>query len=69
MAINCEFINLIIPISKIDSVYSGGFLKFKDDSEIGFSIGALWHDTFLFRDGAMDSRSLELRKKNGKVWG
>ena len=37
MAIYCEFINLIIPISKIESVYKGGFTKFKEDNAIGFS--------------------------------
>jgi hypothetical protein len=63
MAIYCEFINLIIPISKIDLVYSGGFSKFKDDNANGFSIGVLWHDAFLFRDGAMNLSSLEFRIK------
>lgn len=52
MAIQCEFINLIIPIEKIELVYAGGFKKFKQDHIQGFS-GRLYHDDFLFRDGAM----------------
>ncbi len=63
MAIYCEFINFIIPISKIDSVYMGGFSKFKEDNASGFSIGVLWHDDFLLRDGAMNSSSLDSRIK------
>jgi hypothetical protein len=41
MAIYCEYINLIIPITKIDSFYLGGFSKFKEDNAIGFAIGVL----------------------------
>lgn len=61
MAIYCEFINLIIPISKIESVYKGGFTKFKEDNAVGFNIGVLWHDDYLFRDGAMNLSSLNSR--------
>lgn len=53
MAIQCEFIDFIIPIDKINSVYPGGFKKFKDDHKQGF-FGRLYHDDFLFRDGAMN---------------
>jgi len=63
MAIYCEYINLIIPITKIDSFYLGGFSKFKEDNAIGFAIGVLWHDDFLFRDGSMNLSSLEFRIK------
>jgi hypothetical protein len=63
MAIYCEFINLIIPISKIDLVYSGGFTKFKEDNAFGFSIGVLWNDEFLFRDGAMNPIDIDYRIK------
>ena len=58
MAIQCEFINFIIPIDKIDSVYSGGFRKFKEDHIQGFS-GRLYHDNFLFRDGAMSYMDID----------
>jgi len=53
MAIHCEFIDLIIPIANINKVYPGGFVKYKSDNIEGFS-GRLWHDDYLFRDGAMD---------------
>ena len=54
MAIQCEFIDFIIPINKIDLVYPGGFKKFKEDHIQMFSGGRLYHDNFLFRDGAMN---------------
>lgn len=53
MAVFCEFINVIIPISKIDEVYKGGFNKFKADNKEMFK-GRYWHDECLFRDGAMN---------------
>lgn len=52
MAIHCEFIDLVIPIENIDKVYPGGFKKYKEENINGF-YGKLWHDEFLFRDGAM----------------
>lgn len=58
MAIKCEFIDFIIPIDKIDLVYPGGFRKFKEDHIRGFS-GRLYHDDFLFRDGAMNHMDIE----------
>lgn len=63
MAIYCEFINLIIPISKINLTYEGGFNKFKEDNLNGYEIGILWHDEYLFRDGAMHSSNLDIRIK------
>jgi hypothetical protein len=60
MAILCAFIDLIIPIANINRVYSGGFTQFKKDNERGFS-GVLWHDEFLFRDGAMDPMSMDAK--------
>jgi hypothetical protein len=59
MAIHCEFIDLIIPISNIDKVYVGGFQKFKSDN-IGMFSKRLWHDDFLFRDGAMDGMGMRM---------
>ena len=53
MAIKCEFIDFIIPLDKIDLVYPGGFKKFKEDNIKVFS-GRMYHDDFLFRDGAMN---------------
>lgn len=57
MAVHCEYIDLIIPIEKIDLVYPGGFNGFKRDNDAGFS-SKLWHDEFLLRDGAMNSRDI-----------
>lgn len=57
MAVDCEFINLIIPINKINAVYPGGFKKFKDDHPREF-LGRFCHDDALFRDGAMNYRDL-----------
>ncbi len=62
MAVRCEFINLIIPISNIDKVYPGGFKKFKQDNSRGFSL-VLWNDDFLFRDGAMNFMDIEDKVK------
>ena len=59
MAIQCEFIDLIIPIDKIELVYTGGFKKFKEDHIQGFS-GRLYHDNFLFRDGAMCNEDIKI---------
>lgn len=58
MGIYCEFINLIIPIEKIDLVYPGGFLKFKEEHSQEFN-GRMWHNKKLFRDGAMNYRDIE----------
>lgn len=57
MAILLECINLIVPIHIIDAKYPGGWQKVKE--EIGFEsdvthVGSYWHDSRLFRDGAMD---------------
>jgi hypothetical protein len=58
MPVVCEFINIIIPIAKIDQVYPGGFAAFKEEHSVLF-LGRLWHDNFLFRDGAMNSMDAE----------
>jgi hypothetical protein len=63
MAIYCEFINLIIPIKNIDLVYPGGFNKYKEEYDFGFSTGVLWNDEFLFRDGSMSMKGLDNRIK------
>lgn len=59
MSIKCECIDLIIPISNIDNVYPGGFEQYKSDFAEDFG-GRLWHDEFLFRDGAMNSIDIQL---------
>jgi hypothetical protein len=52
MAIHCEFIDIIIPIANIDKVYPGGFAAYKTDHKDEFN-GRMYHDEYLFRDGAM----------------
>ena len=59
MAIKCELIDFIIPISNIDKVYPGGFEKYKSDNIESFS-GRYQHDEYLFRDGAMNSMDAQL---------
>ncbi len=68
MAVYCEFIDFIIPIAKIDSVYPGGFAKFKKDNLVNFS-GRMWHDEFLFRDGAMNPLDIESLIENWEKLG
>ena len=58
MAVQCEFINLIIPISNIDKVYEGGFQKYKEDNLESFGV-IIWHDEFLLREGAMNPMDIE----------
>lgn len=52
MAVACEYIDVIVPIGRIDAVYPGGFNAFKSQNAELFG-GRLWHDSHLFRDGAM----------------
>ena len=52
MALQSEFINIIIPIENIERVYQGGFDAYKVEHEKEFT-GRMYHDQFLFRDGAM----------------
>ena len=52
MAVRCEFIDIIVPISNIDRAYPGGFAAFRRDNARLFG-GRLWHDKHLLRDGAM----------------
>ena len=68
MAINCEFINLIIPINKIDVVYPGGFQKFKEEHTNEFS-GRFYHDNLLFRDGAMNYKDVNHTVKEWEAKG
>ena len=60
MAIECEFFNIIIPISNIDRVYEGGFKKFKSDYIEAFGYNRYRHDEYLFRDGAMNSMDIQM---------
>lgn len=69
MAVRIEFVNLIIPIQKInESMFEGGFDKFIKKYE--FLIGkAVWFDKYIFRMGWMDpymiDGQIEFWKENG----
>lgn len=53
MAINCEFINIIVRVSDVRKYYPGGLENFKLHFER--SLGqTIWHDPYLLRDGAMN---------------
>lgn len=52
MAVRLEFINLLVPIDRIDARYPGGFAGFCRDNQALLG-GRLWHDGYLLRDGAM----------------
>jgi hypothetical protein len=53
LAVQLEFINLIVPIQKIDEIYPDGWSGcLRDHAK---SIGRIvWYDDHLFRTGAMD---------------
>lgn len=53
MAINTEFIDLIVPIETIRRKYPGGWAQcLKDHAPL--LGGRVWHDDYLLRDGAMN---------------
>lgn len=58
MAVRLEFINLIIPIENIDQYYPGGFKTFFEQHKSSFG-KVLWHDEYLFRDGAMNPLDMQ----------
>jgi hypothetical protein len=59
MAIALEFIDVIVPISKIREKYDGGFDACLRDHEnlIGRQV---WYDEHLFRNGAMEPNDIRL---------
>jgi len=59
MAVQLEFLSVIIPIEKIEAHYPGGFTAFKINHQS--SIGkVIWYDDYLVRDGAMNPADVEL---------
>ncbi len=58
MAVELEFISLIIPIERIEKHYPGGFNKYKRDNNQ--AIGRrIWFDNYIVRDGAMNPMDIE----------
>lgn len=67
MAIRLEFINLIVPIRIIEQKYPGGWLQLREDTGLegdATQAGSYWHDTHLFRDGAMNPTDMALMVHN-----
>jgi hypothetical protein len=58
MAVRLEFVNLIVPIEKIEACYPGGFSAYKKEYREMFG-RKLWHDDHLFRDGVMNPMDAE----------
>lgn len=68
MAIQMEFIDVVIPISVIKAKYAGGLEQCLEDYKdlIGERV---WYDEHLFRDGAMHGRDAEEIVKHWKSIG
>ena len=62
MAVELEFISLIVPIEKIEKYYPGGFNKFKTDNRESIG-GRIWFDNFVVRDDEMHPMDIEYRIK------
>ena len=59
MAVILDYINLIVPIEKIEEHYPGGFSQYKIDMKN--SIGReIWYDEYLVRDGAKSEYDIDL---------
>ena len=59
MAVTLEFLNLVIPIKKIEQHYEGGWEQYLDDHQhlIGRRI---WFDDHLVRDGAKNPKDMSI---------
>lgn len=59
MAIQLEFINFIVPRTRIEQKYPGGWEQCLSDHKelIG---GRVWYDDHLFRDGAMNPMDIDV---------
>ena len=58
MAINTEFIDLIVPIETIRRKYPGGWEQCLQDHAPLLG-GRVWHDDYLLRDGAMNPMDMQ----------
>lgn len=68
MPVYLEFINLIVPIEKIERHYPGGFSQFKIDNQSSLG-GRIWFDEFIVRDGAMNPMDMEFLVKSWEQYG
>lgn len=68
MAIALEFIDLLIPIVRIEETYPGGWKQCRED--YAAAIGRrVWYDEHLFRDGAMDPAQMRTKVEGWAVLG
>jgi hypothetical protein len=68
MAIALEYLDLVIPIVRIDESYPGGWKQCLADFDA--TIGRrVWYDQHLFRDGAMDLEEMKRRVEGWAVLG
>jgi hypothetical protein len=58
MAIQLEFINLIVPMKTINAKYPGGWEACIEDHKDAIG-GRIWYDDHLFRDGAMSPSDMQ----------
>ena len=58
MAVQLEFINLIVPIETIKAKYPGGWEACLEDHRDAIG-GRIWFDDYLFRDGAMNPMDMQ----------
>ena len=58
MAVQLEFINLIVPIEIIRAKYPGGWEACLQDHKDAIG-GRIWYDDHLFRDGAMNPMDMQ----------
>lgn len=65
MAIKLIYYNVIIPRANIERVFPGGFNALLKHHEEKRSIGRIWYDEYLYRDGAMSPGDTE---NIGKYW-
>ncbi len=68
MPVACEFIDIVVPIDRIDEKYPGGFAAFKRENAQMFG-GRLWHDRFLLRDGAMSPADAQYAVQSWEKFG
>jgi len=59
MSVHLEFINLIIPRGRLQTVYKGGWDQFVLDNQSAIG-GRVWFDDYLMRDGAMSPGDMGL---------
>ena len=68
MAIDTEFIDFIVPIAVIKEKYPGGWAQCLEDHG-GLLGGRVWHDDYLFRDGAMNPIDIKSKVERWKAMG